>query len=113
MPVAELGAQIKVIAMIDYKLELPDDFEDYAWEVESKGWFSGAIALLGGSRYKVVFYDPTRLSQDIKDELDESVAFLERNLMIVKTVDRNNMEKAIEFIAKTGKYADMVEEKNI
>jgi len=101
------------MAMIDYKLELPDDFNDYAWEVESKGWFSGAIAVLGGCRYRVAFYDPTRLSQDIEDELDENVAFLERNLLVIKSVDRNNMEKAIEFLAKSGKYIDMVEEKDI
>ena len=99
--------------MIDYSLELPDDFDDYAWEVESKGWFSGAIALFGGSRYRVVFYDLARLSQDIEEELDESAAFLERNLLVVKTVDRNNMEKAIEFVAKTERYVDMVEEKDI
>jgi hypothetical protein len=93
--------------MIDYKLELPDDFDDYAWEVESKGWFNGAIFVLGHVRYRLFFYDPTRLSQDIEDELEGGVAFLERNLLVVKTVDRNNMEKAIEFLAKSGKYIDL------
>lgn len=109
MRVAVLDVPTKTITMINYKLELPDDFDDYAWEVESKGWFSGATALFGGRRFELVFYDPARLSQDIKDELDEGVAFLERNLLVVKSVDRNHMEKAIEFIARTGKYIDMVE----
>lgn len=113
MLVAELDVPTRVIVMIDYKLELPDDFDDYAWEVESKGWFSAATALFGGRRFKLVFYDPTRLAQDIEAELDEGVVFLERNLLVVKSVDRNNMDKAIEFIAKTGKYIDMVEEKDI
>lgn len=99
--------------MISYKLELPDDFDDYAWEVESKGWFSGGVAIFDGRRFRLAFYDPARLSQDIKDELNGGIVFFECNILIVKSVDRDHMEKAIAYIAETGKYTDMMEERII
>ena len=99
--------------MIDYKLELPDDFDEYSWEVESKGWFGDAIAVFDGNRYRVAFYDQVRLAQDIEVELEGSTSFFEPNLLIIKSVDRNHMEKAIEFVAKDGKYVGMVMEKTI
>ena len=97
--------------MIDFKLELPDDFDDYSWEVESKGWFDDAIAVFDGNRYRVAFYDQARLAQDIDEELDGSTVFFEPNLLVVKSVDRNHMERAIESIAKDGKYVSMVRAK--
>lgn len=98
--------------MINYKLVLPNDFDDYAWEIESKGWFN-AIAEFDGARYQISFYDPTRLSQDVEDELDENPAFYESNLLVVKLVDRPHMEKAVEYLAKTGKYIGMVQQKTV
>ncbi|MDZ4150890.1 hypothetical protein [Methylicorpusculum sp.] len=94
--------------MVDYQLIFPDDFDDYSWEVESKGWFNGAIAIFEGVHYSVVFYDPIRLAQEIEDELKETPAFFENNLIVVNVVNRRHMEKAIEVIAHTEKYKDMV-----
>jgi hypothetical protein len=113
MLVAKSDAQIKDIPMIDYKIELPTDFDDYAWEVESKGWLNDIVVSFEGVRYRVVFYDPTRLAQDIDEDLEENAVFLESNILVVKTVNRNYMEKAIEFIAQTGKYIDMMKESDI
>ena len=92
--------------MIDYKLALPNDFDDYAWEVESKGWFE-ATAEFDNKRFTITFYDQARLSQVIADELESVPAFYESNLFVLKSVDRNNMERAIDYIAKSETYKTM------
>ena len=89
-------------------VQFPDDFNAHAWEVEAKGWFRGAVAIFGEQRYVVTFYDPTRIAQDIEMELSEKSVFLERNLVIVPAVTRAWMEMAIDVIAATGRYSDMV-----
>lgn len=96
--------------MIDYKLVLPDDFDDYSLEIVSKGWFNDAIAIIAGNRYKITFYDQVRLSQDIQEELGRATVFFEPNLLIIKSVDRKHMEKAIKSIAIDGMHAGMVKE---
>lgn len=95
--------------MTNYKLELPDDFDDYSWEVESKGWFSLAVAEIDNNRYEINFYDPVRLSQEIESEFEyTSSVFYEKNLLIIPTVDRIHMEKAIEEIVNSKRYLEMV-----
>jgi hypothetical protein len=94
--------------MVDYQLVIPDDFDDYSWEVESKGWFNGAMAIFEGVHYRVVFYDPIRLAQEIEDELKENSVFFESNRLVVNAVNRKHMEKAIEVMANTEKYKNMV-----
>ncbi|TQV84817.1 hypothetical protein FKG94_04695 [Exilibacterium tricleocarpae] len=95
--------------MINYQLKLPDDFEEYAWEVESKGWFQ-ALAEFDGVRYQITFYDQARLTQDIDDELEDEPIFFESNLLVLESVDRSHMEKAIEYLANSGKYKGMMQE---
>lgn len=97
--------------MINYQLKLPDDFEDYAWEVESKGWFQ-ATAEFDDVRYQITFYAQARLIQDIDDGLEDEPIFFESNLLVLESVDRSHMEKAIEYLANTSKYKDiMMQEK--
>ena len=106
-----LGAQIRFIAMISTNLRLPSDFDDYAWEVEAKGWFDGAVAEFNGIQYEIVFYDPSRLAQDIDKDLEDGGIFYEKNLIVINLVDRHHMEKAVKHLAKTGKYEDMIKMK--
>lgn len=89
--------------MVKFQLELPNDFDDYAWEIESKGWFQ-AIAEFNGVQYQIVFYDQGRLSQDIEESLVDEPMFFERNLVVLKLVNRQHMENATEYLANTGKY---------
>jgi hypothetical protein len=112
MLVAKSGVLTEDLTVIKFQLVLPNDFDEYAWEVESKGWFN-AIAEFDGNRYQISFYDPTRLSQDIEDELDENPIFYESNLLVVKSVDRSNMEKAVEYVANTGKYIGMIQKESV
>ena len=87
--------------MSDFSFVLPEDFADYEWEVEVKGWFSGAKMLLSGKSYQLNFYDPVRLGQTIGDDLELGRAFFEPNLIIVKSVTRSNMEQAARHLAES------------
>jgi hypothetical protein len=98
------------MSLTPYGIEFPEGFNDYAWEAEAKGWLQGAIAIIEGRRYRVTFYDPTRLAQDIEDELKGAAVFLERNLVVVQSVTRAKMEAAIDVVARTGRQSDMVPE---
>lgn len=83
------------------KLKFPDDFDDYASDVEAKGWFSGAILCVAGRNYALNFYDPVRLAQTIHDELERSKVFCEPNLCAVRSVTRLEMkEAAIELLTR-------------
>ena len=82
--------------MTDYRLVLPDHFDEDAATVEAKGWFAGAtLTLSDGRSYSLSFYDPVRLSQEIADELDRTGFFAEPNLIVVKTVTREQIEQAV------------------
>jgi len=93
-----------------FSLELPADFADYEWEVEAKGWFSEARIVASGKQYRLTFYDPVRLGQEIESELGRDGAFFEPNLVIVQSVTRANMERAAALLARSGRAACLVEE---
>ncbi|MES0812215.1 hypothetical protein ABLO27_22190 [Roseibium sp. SCPC15] len=88
-------------AVDGFEFILPDDFDEYAWEVEAKGWFSDAEIVLNGMRHSVNFYDPARLRQDVVSELAGAVSYTQRNLVVVEAVTRANMERAAEKLAKS------------
>lgn len=83
-------------------LVLPADFENYSREVEAKGWYSEARIIAAEARYRMNFYDHTRLGQHIQDELARGRPFFEPNLVVVRAVTRNNMESAAEELVRSG-----------
>ncbi|MEP3475707.1 MAG: hypothetical protein ABJN57_05775 [Hyphomicrobiales bacterium] len=93
--------------MTDFELSLPDDFDKYAWELKSKGWYDHAVMSCKGNKYKLSFYDPVRLAQEIQNELSSVDAFLEDNLVVINTVDRSYMEKAVKYLALSGRYKSL------
>jgi hypothetical protein len=88
-------------------LQFPTGFEDYAWEVEAKGWLPGLVAVIEERRYTLTVYDPVRLAQDVDDALKEGRAFLESNLVVVGSVTRESIASAIEKIVQTGRLGDL------
>ncbi|WP_051379589.1 hypothetical protein [Bradyrhizobium murdochi] len=96
--------------MSGFSFDLPADFADYEWEVETKGWFSEARIIVSGKRYRLNFYDPVRLSQEIESELQRDGAFFEPNLLIVQSVTRANMEQAAALLVQSSQVACLVEE---
>lgn len=84
------------------------DFDERtAWEVEQKGWFEGAVAVLpNGLEIALSFWDPAGLSQEISDGARSGRAcFAEPGLVVVPSVTRDHMQNAIKELAGT-KYFD-------
>ncbi|WP_271200024.1 hypothetical protein [Methylopila turkensis] len=92
----------------DACLVLPVDFDECASIVRCKGWFSDVKAIVGGARYSLTFYDPARLGQEIENEMEARGIFFEKNLIVVRSVTRSNMEKALVFLVATGQIAALV-----
>jgi len=87
--------------MSSFTLVLPEDFQDYAWEVEAKGWFSLAKLSASGKSYRLNFYDGVRLQQTIEDGLERGGVFFEPNLVVVSSLTRANMERAAEVLVQS------------
>jgi hypothetical protein len=96
--------------MAGYSLILPEDFDEYEWEIISKGWFGGARLNVSGKEYRLIFYDPVRLGQTIEDELQRGEAFFEPNLIVVRSVTRSNMEGAVELLVGSGQTSSLIAE---
>lgn len=92
-----------------YRIIFPDWFDDHAWEVESKGWLQDVAVIFGGKEYPITFYDPVRLSQTIEDDISAGDFFFENNLVVLKSVDRENIELAIRKIVETGRITEFKE----
>lgn len=88
--------------MNEYDIEFPAGFEDSAWEVESKGWLQGVTVTIAGRRYRLTFYEPTSLAQDIRSELARSAVFFEHNLLVVPATTRDCMTAAVSALARGG-----------
>ena len=86
----------------NYSLVFPQGFDDYASEAHSKGWFSEARLTFQEKQHRINFYDPTRLRQEIEGEFQRGSVFFEPNLVVVPSVTRQNMEKAIEILIQSG-----------
>ena len=93
---------------LEFELYLPDDFEDALWT--SKGYCPDAKLVVAKSTYRLMFYDPVRLSQDATDEIKSGDFFFERNLIVVKQVDRQSLEAAARWLVETGQVKSLVEE---
>jgi hypothetical protein len=84
-------------------LVFPDDFDNYAWEVESKGVFWDVRLLYRGEEYPLTFYEPQRLAQDVADTLAQDPFFFERNIVIITKVTREAMNRAAEELVRTNR----------
>lgn len=94
--------------MTTFSLVFPQGYEDYAWEVESKGWFGEATLSYSGKNYRLNFYDPTRLAQEMDSEIQRGGIFFERNLVIVKSVTKSSMESAAAELVESGRTDSLV-----
>ena len=96
--------------MLEYSLQFPAGFDEYAWEVEAKGWFSEAVLLVGTRRFRLNFYDATRLAQEVASDLENSGVFFDPNLVVVNPVTRQEMEKAARQLVHSGRLDELVPE---
>ena len=80
---------------MDHDLVLPVDFKDYAWEVDAKGYLTGASVRVGDRLLAVTFYEPVRLAQDIAGELAGGRPFGAVRILVVERVREDDMRAAI------------------
>jgi len=83
------------------------DFDDRtAWEVEQKGWFECAVVSLPeGTQVLLSFWDPVRLSQELKKSVTLGKSCLaEPAMIVVPRVTREFMERAVEELFKEGYF---------
>jgi hypothetical protein len=88
--------------MSSYSFALPSDFADYDWEVAAKGCFSAAMMTVAGKQYRLNFYDAMRLSQEIEGALESGRVFFEPNLVVIRSVTKEEMAKAVEQLVQSG-----------
>lgn len=74
------------------KLFFDFDIERYGEEIEMKGYCDNVTVQLPNMlNYKICFYDPVRLSQDIEAEIFIAIP----HLIIVTSLAKENMEHAV------------------
>ncbi len=86
-------------------LQFPTDFDERgAWETENKGGFEGAsLAFPNGVNIQLSFWGPVRLNQDLETAIENGgTCFAEPFLIIVPTVTRSAMEKAVTALLSQG-----------
>jgi hypothetical protein len=88
--------------MSDFVLRFPSEFDDYAWEVEAKGWLDGVEVVWEGAVIRLTVYDPVRLAQEIEEEVAASRVLAFSNLVVVPAVTRTVMERAVRSLIETG-----------
>jgi len=96
--------------MKDIQFELPLDFSEYELELASKGWFSDTWLVFAGKRYRLNFYDSARLAQEIESTLIDELLFFEKNLIVIPSVTRCNMERAVEILVHSGRVTSLLSE---
>jgi hypothetical protein len=94
--------------MKEYTLKWPDNFNDYSWEIEYKGWFEGLEIVVDGKTLRPAFYDPVRLSQEIAGEISSAGFFCEPFLIIIQRVTRETIESVVADLAKSGELERLV-----
>ena len=94
--------------MSTYSFALPEGFAEYEWEVEAKGCFSEARISVLEKNYRLNFYDPVRLGQEITSEFERGSIFFEPNLVIIQSVTKINMERAAKILVQSGQVFSLI-----
>jgi hypothetical protein len=89
------------------KIEYPIEWDERDnLERPAKGWLDGVkVTKANGKNYLLSFYDPTRLAQDLEEELKIGKAgIVEKGLIVIKEVTKENIEKAIAQADREGYF---------
>lgn len=76
------------------ELVLPDDFDEYGWEVEAKGCLLDVTVRWSGRDFAVSFYDSVRLAQDVAADLEQAGHVLIGRVVVVERVTAGTMREA-------------------
>ena len=89
------------------KIEYPIEWDERDnLERPAKGWLDNVkVTKENGKEYLLSFYDPARLAQDLEEEIKMGKAgIVEKGLMVIKEVTKENIEKAIEQADREGYF---------
>ena len=89
----------------DYTLRFPQDYDTDEEIWKAKGYTVVEVEVSGpvATRFSLTVYDPVRLAQDIESELaDVGPVFAEANVVVVPAVGRDEIEQAVEVLARRG-----------
>ncbi len=80
--------------------------ERFAFEAQARGYLSNVLVeLRNGASYKVVFYDCTRLSQDLEYEVSAGrMCVADVGMIVLPEVTLDNMRTAIKKLAEEGYF---------
>jgi hypothetical protein len=94
------------IVGVEYVIRFPDYFDEYAGEIEAKGYFADLEIDVGGLKYKPPLYDTVRVRQECEDHLTGGgAAFAERNLVVLSKITREQIGAGIAELARTEFHA--------
>lgn len=76
------------------------------FEAKAKGYLGCAKVMLeNGNKYPVIFYDNTRLGQDLEYEVSSGCGFIaDLGMIVLAEVTIENMSKAVRTLAKEGYF---------
>lgn len=87
----------------DAKYYFDDDL--YQLEVESRGCLLNIIVEFSNNiKYKISFYDISRFSQDVAEELQQSSFFYEENIIFLTRITKDNIIRTINELENKGIY---------
>ena len=96
------------MSVSNFKISIPDDFEDFF--SEAKGFIERIFVSYNGNKYSFTFFDTARFFQNAEEEVSEKPAYFEKNLILVKKLNRENIISAIEYIINTDEIKDFLPE---
>ena len=82
-----------------FTIHFPEDFDAQSeFETPSRGYLSDVIVeMKDGQRYKLFFYDPVRMRQDLEAEISAGKPCLaEPNVILLPEITIENIEKAVQ-----------------
>ena len=97
-----MGDDLYPKLLFDYTFD-----EMVALDVQDRGfWEHSKVQLENYSLHPIVFYCPTRLAQDLEEDARHGRPFvIEKGLIVVQSVTRENMERAVSVAAREGFFS--------
>lgn len=87
--------------MKKYKIIYQNNIELYNDEYFDRGYRDDVIVVINNKKYKLYIIEPIRLSQDFESEIiDYGYYQMEPNIIIVKKITRDEIEKVIDSLVK-------------
>jgi len=92
--------------MADYEIVFPNDFAEYEYEYEAKGYLTGTRLVFGELEAELAIYDPVRLAQEVTDELGQAGYLACPNLLVVPEVSRKAISDAVARLSR-GQFSEI------